>query len=225
METSYRKIVSAETGSVCLHVNLCRGVTGGCRFALADLSALAREIEDAVVCSGLAGAAAAHHPAAAGHGARLTAAVAACPNACSMPQIRDIGFIAEARPLTDAAEKCVRCGRCEAVCREGALHLSAECVRIESAKCVGCGLCARACGCGVIDAGSVKLRLLLGGRMGRHPRFAAEMCKADPETAGGTLLSLLGKLVSVGKPASRVAEILDCAAIDEHGGDHAEMAT
>ena len=45
-----------------------------------------------------------------------------CPNACSRPQIADLGLIGARRPrVTD--ETCSQCGACVEVCREEAISL------------------------------------------------------------------------------------------------------
>ncbi len=99
-----------------------------------------------------------------------------CPNACSRPQIADIGLIGAVSPRFTEAE-CSRCGACREVCREGAVELSenSEIPRIDRRKCVSCGECARACPTGALAEGEKGRRVLLGGKLGRHPQLGREL--------------------------------------------------
>jgi anaerobic sulfite reductase subunit C len=99
-----------------------------------------------------------------------------CPNACSRPQIADIGLIGAVSPhVTDT--ECSRCGACRDVCREGAIDLSedSEHPRIDRSKCVACGACVRVCPTGALAEGEKGYRLLLGGKLGRHPQLGREL--------------------------------------------------
>jgi dissimilatory sulfite reductase (desulfoviridin) alpha/beta subunit len=103
-------------------------------------------------------------------------AVAECPNACSQPQIRDIGIIGACLPaMAEAA--CTGCAACVAACAEEAVRLEdgAERPRIDAGRCLACGECARACPTGTIAPGARGFRLQLGGRLGRRPRLALEL--------------------------------------------------
>lgn len=96
-----------------------------------------------------------------------------CPNACSQPQIKDVGIIAAATPvLTDRA--CIMCGSCENVCREYAVSVDTcgETPVIDREKCISCGKCIAVCPTGKIDAGMSGYRVMIGGKLGRHPRLA-----------------------------------------------------
>jgi len=108
------------------------------------------------------------------HEFRIT--LADCPNACSQPQIKDIGIIGACAPvLTD--EPCSRCEQCVAACREDAICLSdtADSPGIDDRRCLNCGQCIRACPTGTIAAGTQGYRVLLGGKLGRHPQLGREL--------------------------------------------------
>jgi dissimilatory sulfite reductase (desulfoviridin) alpha/beta subunit len=45
-----------------------------------------------------------------------------CPNACSRPQIVDVGLIGACRPEV-TGEDCTLCGECRQICRENAISL------------------------------------------------------------------------------------------------------
>ena len=95
------------------------------------------------------------------------------PNACSRPQIRDIGIIGAAVPeITDAA--CSMCGACVDACREGAVRLneSTQMPEINRSRCLDCGQCAGVCPTQTIRIARRACKVLLGGKLGRHPRLA-----------------------------------------------------
>jgi len=102
--------------------------------------------------------------------------LSACPNACSRPQIADIGLIGASRPaLTEAP--CSVCGQCVEVCREAALIMASGPDRplLDLSRCVSCGQCTDVCPTGCIQMQTTGFRILLGGKLGRHPRLAREL--------------------------------------------------
>ncbi len=102
--------------------------------------------------------------------------VSECPNACSRPQIADIGIIGAVIPhVTDI--KCTQCGACLEVCAENAIGFlnDSEAPRIEKSKCVSCGACARVCPIGALAPKNKGYRILLGGKLGRHPQLGHEL--------------------------------------------------
>lgn len=108
------------------------------------------------------------------HEFRIT--LADCPNACSQPQIKDVGIIGALTPqTTDAA--CTRCLACVEACPELAVQMDPDSggPRIEQAHCLHCGRCVAACPSGTIAAGRRGYRVQLAGRLGRHPRLAREL--------------------------------------------------
>jgi anaerobic sulfite reductase subunit C len=108
------------------------------------------------------------------HEFRIT--LADCPNACSQPQIKDIGIIGAGAPrLTD--EPCTQCEACVEACKENAISLNttAESPLIDMDHCLYCGKCIKACPTGTIAEGPKGFRVQLGGKLGRHPRLAKEL--------------------------------------------------
>ncbi len=107
------------------------------------------------------------------HEFRVT--MADCPNACSRPQIVDIGLINVSLPtLTEFP--CSGCGACHAVCREEAITLEpGSGPQFGWQRCLSCGQCARACPTGTIGQGITGYRILLGGKLGRHPQLGQEL--------------------------------------------------
>jgi len=100
--------------------------------------------------------------------------VSDCPNACSRPQIADLGLIGARSPkLTD--DPCSRCGACVQVCREGAISLPEGRPVLDPSRCLSCGQCITACPTGTLQEKDRGYRLLVGGKLGRHPRLAVEI--------------------------------------------------
>ena len=107
------------------------------------------------------------------HQVRVT--VADCPNCCSQPQIKDIGIIGQAK-VTGKTEECTGCGECETVCEESAIQLKdGLLVGIDEEPCVQCGACARVCPTGALAKTTGNYKVLVGGKLGRHPQLAREL--------------------------------------------------
>ena len=90
-----------------------------------------------------------------------------CPNACSRPQIVDIGIIGAVRPGRGAKE-CTQCLACVDACPDGAICLNEikEHPLIDQNLCLLCGKCITACPTGTIEETKKGFRVLLGGETG-----------------------------------------------------------
>ncbi len=99
-----------------------------------------------------------------------------CPNACSRPQIVDIGIIGASLPLV-GGEECTLCNACVEACPDEAVSLdnSAQIPIIDNDLCLYCGKCIKACPTGTIEERKKGFCVMLGGRLGRHPRLAMEV--------------------------------------------------
>lgn len=99
-----------------------------------------------------------------------------CPNACSRPQIADIGLIGASKPCP-ADRPCTHCGACVDACREDAINFpdAEEFPVIDYDKCVSCGKCCKECPTGTLQEGQQGWRILIGGKLGRHPRLGKDL--------------------------------------------------
>jgi len=112
---------------------------------------------------------------------KLRISISACPDGCSRPQIADIGIIAFVRPHLDK-DKCTGCGICLPACPDSAIHMEDGIACFDRQRCQGCISCRDACPADSISLSDVGLRLLAGGKLGRHPRFADmvdEVCSME----------------------------------------------
>lgn len=102
---------------------------------------------------------------------KLKISVAGCPNGCSRPQIADIGIVGYVRPDVDA-ETCTSCGACEDVCPDGAISVDGAPPVFDRVKCQGCMQCRNICPNSSISLSKPMVRILVGGKLGRHPHLA-----------------------------------------------------
>ncbi|MEW5909849.1 MAG: 4Fe-4S dicluster domain-containing protein [Thermodesulfobacteriota bacterium] len=137
--------------------------------------------------------------------------IADCPNACSQPQIKDIGVIGALVPaVADAV--CTRCEACVEACREDAIALkdAEEKPTFDFSRCVGCGKCIQACPTGTLVEGRKGFRVQLGGKLGRHPKLARELPGIYSEN---DVLEIISDCIALYKQRSR------------HGNRFAEIFT
>ncbi|MCP3872172.1 MAG: 4Fe-4S dicluster domain-containing protein, partial [Desulfobacteraceae bacterium] len=103
-------------------------------------------------------------------------ALSDCPNACSRPQIVDIGIIGASVPGL-SQEQCSLCNACVEVCGEKAVLLNEddEIPLFNYEECLMCKKCIKVCPTQTIIEKEKGFRVLLGGKLGRHPRLAMEV--------------------------------------------------
>lgn len=146
------------------------------------------------------------------HEFRLT--IADCPNACSQPQIKDIGIIGACLPaVTD--EACTECRACIDVCKEDAIDLEAggSGPQIDPEACLSCGQCIPVCPTGTLTAGQSGYRVQLGGKLGRHPQLARELPTIyDEDQVIGIVETCLDFYKHNSRKGERFAQILTPAA-------------
>lgn len=90
--------------------------------------------------------------------------VTGCQNNCLKAEENDVG-IKGAAQVTWKEDACIQCGVCEKACREKAITLEDNQVKVDDSKCNFCGRCAKSC---PTDAWDVKEAYLLsfGGTFG-----------------------------------------------------------
>lgn len=142
-----------------------------------------------------------------------------CPNACSQPQIADIGLIGASPPVF-CPGLCNRCGACSKACHEGAISFPAgasgvPCV--DPARCVACGKCTDvSCPGNVVRKGKAGYRILLGGKLGRHPKLATELpALLAPEEILTCIECCADYYMAHCRRGERLGELLEVKGIDE----------
>ncbi|MGM0611473.1 MAG: 4Fe-4S dicluster domain-containing protein [Thermodesulfobacteriota bacterium] len=175
LESSKRKFMSRLSSEVRgYRLEQCFGPSG-CPNRTADSSSLAAQIEDLLQEKEVLGFlqntmgrenVKPHH--------EFRVSIAECPNACSRPQIFDVGIIGAREPDVHR-ESCTFCGECVDVCRESAVSLDEAGPTIDMESCLKCGQCVDVCLAGNIFVARQGSRVQIGGRLGRHPRLAREI--------------------------------------------------
>jgi len=102
---------------------------------------------------------------------KLRVSISGCPNACSRPQIADVGVTGFTIPAV-VPELCMMCGECEAVCPDNAVTVDNAPPVFDCDACLGCHRCRKACPEECITNSKPGARLMLGGKLGRRPRLA-----------------------------------------------------
>jgi anaerobic sulfite reductase subunit C len=143
--------------------------------------------------------------------------VAECPNACSQPQIKDVGIVAASRPAI-SDEPCTACEACVDTCREDAIELADDPAvpHIDMRRCLACGQCMPACPTGTLVTGINGYRVQLGGKLGRHPQLARELPGLyDQETVLDIIRACLDVYKSKSQRGERFGGILGMADFDD----------
>lgn len=136
------------------------------------------------------------------HEFRIT--LAECPNACSQPQIKDIGIIGALVPVV-TNEACTACEACIEACPDNCIHLNSitEKPEIDMDRCMSCGKCVKVCPTQTIQEEKQGFRVQIGGKLGRHPQLARELPGVYREEK---ILEIIHYCISLYKRNSRHGE-------------------
>ncbi len=143
--------------------------------------------------------------------------VSDCPNACSRPQVADLGIVAAVHPTLGEAE-CSRCGVCAETCIERAVTMTPEMSvpKIDFDRCLFCGHCIRACPTETLVRGREGFRIMIGGKLGRRPRLASEIPRIFSKEETFRLIDLtLDFYFEQNTKGERFGEILERVGIQE----------
>ncbi len=131
--------------------------------------------------------------------------IAGCPNGCSRPQIADLGLVGYIRPDLDPAE-CTACGACQEVCPDQAISVMDAPPIFDRQACQGCTKCRDICPTNCISLSVPGMRILIGGKLGRHPQLAQVHKEIDtPEQAVSLLDKILDDYIQHAQPDERFA--------------------
>lgn len=187
-------------------IELCRGVTGTrCPHSGPMAPSLPDLLHKAVEHSGWLAREDRHGRDA--HHKRLRIAATACPNGCSRPQVADIGIMLARVPKL-RGEYCTGCAQCAEACPDRAIRMDNGEPVIDRDLCLRCGKCADVCPEGAMVVGESGLRVLLGGKLGRHPRFGAELPGLFAPEQAATLVRLAIARVLGSEHRGRFADVL-----------------
>jgi anaerobic sulfite reductase subunit C len=151
------------------------------------------------------------------HHHEFRVAVSDCPNACSQPQIKDIGIIGAILPKV-ADVSCTACGACSLDCIEHAITVDTKTKKpvIDFKLCVKCGQCVKSCPTHTLAVGEKGFRIQVGGKLGRRPQLASEIPGIYHEDE---IISLVGECISFykkhGKNGQRFGSIIARSGLDE----------
>lgn len=136
--------------------------------------------------------------------------VSDCPNACSRPQIVDVGLIGALRP-GQGEGVCTECGACVEICREDAVVLNEGAGKptIDPEKCLSCGQCIQVCPTEALRGVQAGYRILVGGKLGRHPQLGKELDGIfSPEEAVKVVENCVAYYLAHNEAGERFGEML-----------------
>lgn len=172
----YDKYVEEDGEPLLFNIEACRGEENNCPFNILSASKLSQKIKEKLkeldfskrLLEKTQGPILPHQI--------FKLGVAGCPNSCSQPQIKDLGVHARTTVYVDESCECNGCRRCLDACKENSITIDKDRnVTIDEESCVYCGLCAEVCPTGSIKTRTKGYRIMVGGMLGRHPRFASDL--------------------------------------------------
>lgn len=200
-ELEKQGVLEGSSGKKVRAIVACHG-NNVCRYGLIDCQSLAEKIDKKYFGKAVP--------------KKFKIAITGCPSACAKPQDNDFGIMGTTKPEI-LEENCVSCGRCEKVCKMGAISVQEEKSRIDREKCVLCGACITACKKDALRAERTGYTIFVGGGMGRKPRHGMKLIElADEEE----LLSILERTVeyyrNYGLEGEKMGELLDRLGVEQY---------
>ena len=99
--------------------------------------------------------------------------------------------------------------KCIEVCKEDAIIIEKAIPQIDYTRCVRCGDCAAVCPTGTICVGRRGYRILVGGKLGRHPQLGLELTAlAEDELVLSHLEKVIEFYFSESKNGERLGNII-----------------
>lgn len=211
----YSKYFDKDGNPVLYQVKSCRGAEVNCPFLITDSRILSEKIHDKLeklrfterLINKVDGQILPHHT--------MKLAVSGCPNSCSMPQIKDFGVHAIEPVYVDTEIECTGCMKCVETCREDAVTVQDNRVTIDKEKCVHCGMCAKVCPAGSIKAAEKNYRVMIGGKVGRHPKFALDLLPQADEFTALKALDVCTDIILSNKTEHRFRTLIEQQGIEE----------
>ncbi len=142
--------------------------------------------------------------------------ISQCPNACSRPQIVDVGLIGARIPQV-TEEACKECMGCVEACREKAVSFREKSLFpvIDHDRCLSCGACISACPTGTITEKAAGYRILVGGKLGRHPRLGSKLPGIfSPEDVDRIVSACAGIFLAEGTGDERFGDLMERLGMD-----------
>lgn len=138
-------------------------------------------------------------------------AITGCVNSCAKPQENDLGIIGIVEKSFDE-ELCNQCEVCVHVCPSpGTLKLEEDRLVYDPERCIHCGKCISVCPKDAWKAERYGYALLVGGKVGKRPRFADRL----PEPAFGEerVLEIVDRILTFyrenGRKGERFGDTID----------------
>jgi dissimilatory sulfite reductase (desulfoviridin) alpha/beta subunit len=187
----------------------CRAGEGGCPMAIIDASAVAEQLAEVLADPELKSKLEQRLKKPFNFHSQFSAVVTGCPNACAQPQIKDFGVVGRAR-IGFAEPLCVECGMCEPACKEDAITLVDGKPQIDVSRCIGCGDCVRACQSDALDVVGMEYEVIVGGKLGRHPKLAESLGEFETiDEVVECLRRVIALLLSEGQKGERLGALLE----------------
>ncbi|MCF6157550.1 MAG: 4Fe-4S dicluster domain-containing protein [wastewater metagenome] len=211
----YPKYFDKDGNPVLYQIKPCHGAEVNCPFLITDPKILVQKLQNRLkelhftekLIDKIKGQILPHHT--------IKIAISGCPNSCSMPQIKDFGVYAVEPVYVDTETECIGCMKCVKTCREDAVTVNNNEVTIDKEKCVHCGMCARVCPVDSIKPADKKYHVLIGGKVGRHPKFALDLLPEADEATTVKAFEVCVDIILSNKTEQRFRALIEQQGIEE----------